>query len=117
MTGATSGAATSYPAEAHELSKHLPVFSEIRVTRSLVLSVCYLDRCLSFCPFSFGHCGFFLFTDSGYPFGIFKLFLNCILFYLLNSDSVHVAIPVNVFPLLWVFLQCSTVANYSYFNL
>ena len=45
MTGATSGTATSYPAGAHELSKHLPVFSEIRVTRSLVLS--------------FGHCGFF----------------------------------------------------------
>jgi hypothetical protein len=33
-----------------------PVFSEVRVTRSLVLYVCFPDRCLSFCAFSFGHC-------------------------------------------------------------
>jgi hypothetical protein len=30
--------------------------SEVRVTRSLVLCVCYVDRCLFFCHFSFGHC-------------------------------------------------------------
>jgi hypothetical protein len=33
-----------------------PVFSGVRVTRSLVLCVCFADRCLSFCTFSFGHC-------------------------------------------------------------
>ena len=33
-----------------------PVFSGIRITWSLVLCVCFVDRCLSFCPFSFGHC-------------------------------------------------------------
>ena len=33
-----------------------PVVSGIRVIRSLVLCVCFVDRCLSFCPFSFGHC-------------------------------------------------------------
>ena len=33
-----------------------PVFSGVRVTRSLVLCVCFVDRCLSFCTFSFGHC-------------------------------------------------------------
>jgi hypothetical protein len=32
------------------------VFSGVRVTRSLLLCVCFVDRCLSFCPFSFGHC-------------------------------------------------------------
>ena len=32
------------------------VFSGVRVTRSLVLYVCFVDRCLSFCTFSFGHC-------------------------------------------------------------
>ena len=45
-----------------------PVFSGVRVTRSLVLYVCFVDRCLSFCTFSFGHdvvcpssiCGFWL---------------------------------------------------------
>ena len=31
-------------------------FSGARVTRSLVLYVCFVDRCLSFCAFSFGHC-------------------------------------------------------------
>ena len=33
-----------------------PVYSGIRVTQSLVLYVCVVDRCLSFCTFSFGHC-------------------------------------------------------------
>ena len=33
-----------------------PVFSGDRVTRSLVLCVCFVDRCLSVCTFSFGHC-------------------------------------------------------------
>jgi hypothetical protein len=33
-----------------------PVFSGVRVSRSLVLCVCFVDRCLSFCTFSFGHC-------------------------------------------------------------
>jgi len=31
------------------------VFSGVRVTRSLTLYVCFVDRCLSFCTFSFGH--------------------------------------------------------------
>ena len=41
------------------LSEHLsspPVLSGVSVTRSSVLFVCFVDRCLSFCPFSFGHC-------------------------------------------------------------
>ena len=41
------------------LPEHLsspPVFSEVHVTRSLVLYVCFVDRCLSFYIFSFGHC-------------------------------------------------------------
>ena len=33
-----------------------PVFSGIRVTRSVVLCVCIVDRCLSFCTFPFDHC-------------------------------------------------------------
>ena len=37
------------------MSSH-PVFSWVRVTRTLVLCVCFLDRCLSFCTISFGHC-------------------------------------------------------------
>jgi hypothetical protein len=40
------------------LPEHLsspPIWSGGRVTRSLVLCVCFVDRCLSFCTFSFGH--------------------------------------------------------------
>ena len=41
------------------LPEHLSspaVFSGVRVTRSLVVCVCFVDRCLSFSTFSFGHC-------------------------------------------------------------
>jgi hypothetical protein len=41
------------------LPEHLsspPVFSGVRVTRSLVWCVCFVDRCLFFCTFSIGHC-------------------------------------------------------------
>jgi hypothetical protein len=37
------------------LSSH-KIFRGVRVTRSLVLYVCFVDICLSFCSFSFGHC-------------------------------------------------------------
>jgi hypothetical protein len=33
-----------------------PVFSGVRVTRSLDLGVCFVDRWLSLCTFSFDHC-------------------------------------------------------------
>jgi hypothetical protein len=41
------------------LPEHLsssPVLSGVRVTRSLVLCACFVDRCLFFCTFTFGHC-------------------------------------------------------------
>jgi hypothetical protein len=40
------------------LPEHLSsptVLSGVGVTRSLILCVCLVDRCLSFCTFSFGH--------------------------------------------------------------
>ena len=53
-----------------------PIFSEVRVTRSLVLCVCFVDHYLSF----FFRLAIVLsvllrYTDSDCPFGIFKLFL------------------------------------------
>ena len=33
-----------------------PDFGGVRVTRSLVLCVCFVNRCLSFCTLSDGHC-------------------------------------------------------------
>jgi hypothetical protein len=41
------------------LREHLsspPLCSGVPVTLSLILYVCFVDRCLSFCTFSFGHC-------------------------------------------------------------
>ena len=66
---ATSGAGTSYPLGAPEFTHY---FSGERVTRSLVM----------FCTslFDIFHLAIVLFdlrfTDSDYPFGIFKLFPN-----------------------------------------
>ena len=81
------------------LSEHLSapqVFIGVPVTQSLILYVCCADRCLSFCPSSFGHCvvcssvfwplcclffcllaivlSVLLFIDADYHFGIFNLF-------------------------------------------
>ena len=85
------------------LPKHLsspPVFSGVRVSRSLVLCVCFVDRCLSICTFSFGHCVVCSSSIYGFwlpPFGIFKLFLwhivvvcSCILLHTCVLDSVVV---------------------------
>jgi hypothetical protein len=51
------------------LPEHLsspPVFSGIRVTRSLVLYVYFVDRCLYFCTFSFGYCVVCSFSIYGF---------------------------------------------------
>ena len=53
MTGGMSGAGTAYPSGTPEFT---PVFSGVRITRSLILGVCFVDRCFPFCPFSFVHC-------------------------------------------------------------
>ena len=42
-TDVTSGAETAYPSGAPEFT---PIFSEVCVTRSLVLYVCFVDRSL-----------------------------------------------------------------------
>ena len=53
------------------------MFSGVRVTRSLALCVCCVDRCLFFVLFLLAIVLYVLlrYTDSDYPFGIFKLFL------------------------------------------
>ena len=56
-----------------------PVFSGVRVTRSLGLYVCFVDRCLSFCAFFLlviVLSVLLLYTNSDYPCGIFKLFFT-----------------------------------------
>ena len=55
----------------------LPVFSGIRVTRSLVLCVWFIDSCLSFCTFLFGHCG--VCSSSTYGFWLPLWYLQTLL--------------------------------------
>ena len=69
------------PLELPTLSDHLsspPVFSGVRVIRSVVLCVCFIDRCLSFCPFSFGHC--VVCPSVIYGFLLLRLYLQTLLF-------------------------------------
>ena len=76
FTGVISGTGTAYPSGAPEIT---PGFSEVRVTRSLISYVCFVDRCLSFCTFFLLTIVFSVllrYTDSDYTFGIFKLFLQ-----------------------------------------
>jgi hypothetical protein len=70
-TGATSGAGTVYPPEHHEFT---PVLIRVRVTRYLVVCVCFVDRCFSFCTFSLSV--LLRYTDSDNTFGFFKLSLH-----------------------------------------
>ena len=72
--------------------KHLsssPVFSEIRVPPSLVLYVCFVDRCLSFCTFSFVHCVVCSSSIYGFwlPLWYLQTLLNIHLLYLLDNNN------------------------------
>jgi hypothetical protein len=47
------GTGTALPSGAPEFKS---VFIVVRITQSLALCVCFVDRCLSFCTLSFCHC-------------------------------------------------------------
>jgi hypothetical protein len=105
-----------------------PGFSGVRVTRSLVLYVCFVDRCLSICAFSFGHCvvcSFSIYrfwltlwylqtlltnwlTPTKYPY----LKWHCI-FLLLHRHCIS-SIPDKAFIRLdWFFMLNATFSNVS----
>ena len=65
------GAGTAYPSGASEFT---PVFSGVRVTWSLDLYVCFVDRCVYLFLLAIV-LSVLRYTDYDYPFGIFKLFL------------------------------------------
>jgi hypothetical protein len=54
ITGFVSRLTQRVPLVEHQSSPL--VFSRVRVTRSLALCISYVDRYLSFCTFSVGHC-------------------------------------------------------------
>ena len=53
------------------IDEHIGYLSGVRVTQSLILCVCFVDRCLSF--FAIVLSVLLRFTAFDYPFGIFKL--------------------------------------------
>ena len=69
------------------LSSH-PTFSGVCITRFLVLYVCFVDRCLSFCTFSFGHC--FVCSSSIYGFWLPLWYLQTLLHIMISLN-----VPVN----------------------
>jgi hypothetical protein len=85
ITGFVTGLTRRVPLMEQErltLLEHLswpPVFSGIRVTRSLVLCVFFVDRCLSFCIFLLAIVFSVLlqYTDSHYPFGTVSSNSSC----------------------------------------
>ena len=110
--GATSGAGTACPSGAPEFT---PVFSGVRVARSLVLCVYFVVVC----PFFFFLLAIVLsvvlrYTDSDYPFAIFKLFLINIksirefqitdrpLFHIKYTLYVHIVLNVSHFGDMYV---------------
>jgi hypothetical protein len=120
--GVTSGAGTAYPSGAPEF---IPGFSGVRVTRSLVLYVCFVDRCLSFCAFFFWPlCCLFFFdirilisplvsSNSSYRHSrtlLHKIYIyNPIIEYILNFVSYQLSYIVNTFlKPLWVCLKKQT---------
>ena len=53
------------------------VFSGVRITRTLVWYVCFVDRCLFFCAFSFGRC--VVYSSSIYGFWLPRWYLQTLL--------------------------------------
>ena len=62
----------------HKHNKVDMVIRRVGVTRSLVLCVCFVDRCLSFCTFCFGHC---VVCSSIYGFWLHLWYLQTLLIY------------------------------------
>ena len=80
-----SYAGTAYRTLPEHLSSPL-VFSVVRVIRYLVLYVCFVDRCLSFCTFSFGHC--VVCSSSIYGFRLPLWYLQTLLWLSIVSNSL-----------------------------
>ena len=88
--------------ELFTLPEHLsspPVFSGVRVTRSLVLHVCFVDRFLFFCTFSFGHC---VVCSSIYRFWLPLWYLQT----LLKHDSQMTGYACRISTLVLIIHKC-----------
>ena len=83
----------------------ITIVNQLNKRGALVLCVCFVDRYLSFRPFSFGHCIVCSFSIYGFwlpPFGIFKLFFLCFsVFILFLSTPVLTCFMKRMFGL-WI---------------
>ena len=111
------------------LPNHLsspPDFSGVRVTRSLVLCVCFVDRCLPFCTFSFDHC---VVCSSIYRYGfglpILTIVLSVLRYTGTDSDypfwplcCLFFDIPVRILITSLLYLQTllSIIFNFTFSN-
>ena len=89
-----------------------PFFSGVRVTRFLVLYVCLVDRCLSFCTFTFGHC--VVCSSSIYGFWLPLWYLQTLLRAACKSPTktlLYIMTMVNLRPCILIFIFC----KYSFF--
>ena len=78
-----------------------PVFSEVRVQ-----IVCFVDRCLSFCTFSFGHC--VVCSSSIYGFWLHLLYLQTLLLLVEETGGNHRPVASN-----WQTLSHTVVSSTS----
>ena len=86
-----------------------PDFSGVRVTRSLVLCVCFADRSLSICTFSFGHC---VVCSAIYRFWLPLWYLQTLLMeYLCHKWPRICSTCHSHFPVLSTFMTYHRVGN------
>jgi hypothetical protein len=97
MTGATSGAGTVHFSGASEFAPGF--YSRVRVTRSLVSHVCFVDRFLFFCTFSFDHC---VVCSSIYRFWLPLWYLQT----LLKHDSQMTGYACRISTLVLIIHKC-----------
>jgi hypothetical protein len=77
--------------------KHMsspPVYSGVRVTRSLIIYVYFVDHCLSFCACSFGHC--VVCSSSIYGFWLPLWYLQTLLKFQWDDDEVLFVLDQHV---------------------
>ena len=126
--GATCGAGTAYLSWGSEFS--LGFFCWIRATGSPVLCVCFVDRFLSFCTFSIGHCVASSFSIYGFLLPLWYLQTLLIKQYFVSTiDSwsnklvilrnekqfVYIALLMTIIWWNWTHFRCIvTIYRYKY---
>ena len=84
--GVTCGAATIDPFKTHEFT---PGFSRVSVSRSLVLYVCFVDRCLSFFFWPLCYLTFFDLRQFWLPLWHLQTFLYFVVCWA-ESTNIHI---------------------------